>query len=237
MGRWPQGSGGAPLCWTPGGISALARCASWISWRRSVVGDVVGGVRGLLWRRARTVATTPRTPRSRGWRDGGSASPWWWRGRRPRPSLAVLWRTWRTSGGLLPWQCSGSGLDVRVGGLRHDGGSWRGRRVGGVSWWPLHPCFGSWRALASHWTVGGCALSGGLDSSGLVPFSSGSLGGHPGRGCGRAGVGHRDSGDPPPHASGWVLVQLVFQSVGSFLVGGDDWGGLSFPYWVFLPPA
>ena len=22
------------------------------------------------------VATTPRTPRSRGWRDGGSASPW-----------------------------------------------------------------------------------------------------------------------------------------------------------------
>ena len=82
-----------------------------------------------------------------------------------------------------------------------------------------------------------CALSGGLDSSGLVPFSLGSLGGHPGRGCGRAGVGHRDSGDPPPHASGWVLVQLVFQSVGSFLVGGDDWGGLSFPYWVFLPPA
>ena len=51
------------------------------------------------------------------------------------------------------------------------------------------------------------------------------------------GVGHRDSGDPPPHASGWVLVQLVFQSVVSFLVGGDDWGGLSFPYWVFLPPA
>ena len=41
----------------------------------------------------------------------------------------------------------------------------------------------------------------------------------------------------PPSASGWVLVQLVFQSVGSFLVGGDDWGGLSFPYWVFLPPA
>ena len=45
-------------------------------------------------------------------------------------------------------------------------------------------------------------------------------------------------GTPLPHdASGWVLVQLVFQSVGSFLVGGDDWGGLSFPYWVFLPPA
>ena len=82
-----------------------------------------------------------------------------------------------------------------------------------------------------------CALSGELDSSGLDPFSLGSLGGHPGRGCGRAGVGHRDSGDSPPHASGWVLVQLVFQSVGSFLVGGDDWGGLSFPYWVFLPPA
>ena len=28
MGRWPQGSGGAPLCWTPGGISALARCGA-----------------------------------------------------------------------------------------------------------------------------------------------------------------------------------------------------------------
>ena len=75
----------------------------------------------------------------------------------------------------------------------------------------------------------------------MVPFTLGSLAGgqHPaGRGCraGRAGVGHRDSGDPPPHASGWVLVQLVFQSVVSFLVGGDDWGGLSFPYWVFLPP-
>lgn len=128
-------------------------------------------------------------------------------------------------------------LDVRVGGLRHDGGSWAWAQDWGVSWWPLHPCFGSWRALAFHWTVGGCALSGGLDSSGLVPFSLGSLGGHPGRGCGRAGVGHRASGDPPPHASGWVLVQLVFQSVGSFLAGGDDWGGLSFPYWVFLPPA
>ena len=48
---------------------------------------------------------------------------------------------------------------------------------------------------------------------------------------------HTGYRDPPPHASGWVLVQLVFQSVGSFLVGGDDWGGLSFPYWVFLPPA
>ena len=44
-------------------------------------------------------------------------------------------------------------------------------------------CFGSWRALAFHWTVGGCALSGGLDSSGLVPFSLGSLGGHPGTGA------------------------------------------------------
>jgi hypothetical protein len=237
MGRWPLGSGGAPLSWTPGDIWALARCGSWRSSRRSVVGGVVGVVRGLLWR-ARLVVTMPRTPRFRGWRDGGSAYLWWWRGRRPRPSLAVLWRTWRTSGGLQPWQFRRAlGLDVRVGGLRHDGGLWAWAQDWGVSWWPLHPCFGSWRALAFHWTVGGCALSGGLDSSGLVPFSLGSLGGHPGRGCGRAGVGHRASGDPPPHASGWVLVQLVFQSVGSFLAGGDDWGGLSFPYWVFLPPA
>jgi len=31
-------------------------------------------------------------------------------------------------------------------------------------------------------------------------------------------------GTPPPHASGWVLVRLVFQSVGSFLAlaGGGD---------------
>ena len=94
-----------------------------------------------------------------------------------------------------------------------------------------------WVLASACLPLGGCALSGGLDSSGLVPFSLGSLGGHPGRGCGRAGVGHRASGDPPPHASGWVLVQLVFQSVESFLAGGDDWGGLSFPYWVFLPPA
>ena len=127
---------------------------------------------------------------------------------------------------------AGSGLDVRVGGLRHAGG---GRGVGGVSWWPLLPCFGYWRAHAFHrlWGVVFCRVDW---AHRLVPFSLGSLGGHPGRGAGRAGVGHRDSGDPP-HASGWVLVQLVFQSFGSFLAGGDDWGGLSFPYWVFLPPA
>ena len=114
-----------------------------------------------------------------------------------------------------------------------------GARLGGCRGGPFILALGPGERLPSsfHRIVGGCALSGGLDSSGLVPFSLGSLGGHPGRGCGRAGVGHRDSGDSPPHASGWVLVQLVFQSVGSFLVGGDDWGGLSFPYWVFLPPA
>ena len=69
-------------------------------------------------------------------------------------------------------------------------------------------------------------------------FSLGSLGGHTGRGCGRAGVmGHRDSGDPPPHASGWVLVRLVFQSVGSFQAGGDDWGGAFFSLLGFFAPG
>ena len=116
-----------------------------------------------------------------------------------------------------------------------------GAGLGGCRGGPFIPALGPGERLPPplrHWVVGGCALSGGLadSSGGLVPFSLGSLGGHPGRGCGRAGVGHRDSGDSPPHASGWVLVQLqlVFQSVGSFLVGGDDWGGLSFPYYYWV---
>ena len=42
---------------------------------------------------------------------------------------------------------------------------------------------------------------------------------------------------PPPHASGWVLVQLVFQSVGSFLLlGGDAWGGAFFSLLGFFAP-
>ena len=111
-----------------------------------------------------------------------------------------------------------------------------GAGLGGCRGGPFIPALGPGERLPSTglWGVVLCRVDW---THRLVPFSLGSLGGHPGRGCGRAGVGHRDSGDPPPHASGWVLVQLVFQSVGSFLVGGDDWGGLSFPYWVFLPPA
>ena len=73
MGRWPLGSGGAPLSWTPGDIWALARCGSWRSSRRSVVGGVVGVVRGLLWR-ARLVhgddAEDPTISWLAGWRQG-----------------------------------------------------------------------------------------------------------------------------------------------------------------------
>ena len=95
-----------------------------------------------------------------------------------------------------------------------------GERLPSIGLWGVVLCRVDWTHpgwFPSHWARLGATLGGAV--------------GEP------APVGHRASGDPPPHASGWVLVQLVFQSVGSFLAGGDDWGGLSFPYWVFLPPA
>ena len=115
----------------------------------------------------------------------------------------------------------------------------RGRRIGGCRGGPFIPALGPGERLPSIglWGVVLCRVD--WTRLGWFPSHWARLGATLGGAVGEPAWDTVPLGTPllMPVGEFWCSWCFSLSVSGSFLAGGDDWGGLSFPYWVFLPPA